>query len=295
MVHAVKKEGFKGQRSVILPDYLIQEMQNDPICNSLYITDIGYYPKAKFHNRKRESGCSQYILIYCVEGEGWFSVDGQKSNITANQFFVIPANTAHSYGTKNINPWSIYWIHFSGKNAGYFYEPATKVQTISPSTISRIDDRIQLFEEMIQNLEMGYSKENLQYANVCLLHFLVSFKYVTQFRQIRTVLEKDNIENLITFMKENLKTKLTLKKLAEEAGISASHLSLIFRQRTGRSPIDYLQNLRIQRACQYLDNTQIKVSAIGQKVGFDDPFHFSRVFKTIMGNSPRDYRKQPKG
>ena len=49
------KEGFKGERAIVLPAFLIEELKQDPLGSELYITDIGYYPHACFHYRKQPS------------------------------------------------------------------------------------------------------------------------------------------------------------------------------------------------------------------------------------------------
>ncbi len=290
-----KQEGFKDQRSIIIPELIVNEFKENIISKQLYLTDIGFYPNAKFHQRTRNKGCGQYILIYCIKGEGWFSVDGEKTTISENQFFIIPPKTPHAYGSRNENSWSIYWIHFSGEMAPHFYDPAKKTKTISPSKIARIDERIQLFEEIMQNLEMGYSNENMEYINICLLHFLASFKYINQFRQIRRVRERDVIENIIFFMRENLHIKLNLQDIANESMLSVSHFSLLFRKKTGRAPMEYLIYLRTQKACQLLDHSELQVKEISRKVGFEDPYYFSRIFKKVMGTSPQNYRGLLKG
>ena len=61
-----------------------------------------------------------------------------------------------------------------------------------------------MFEEIIQNQEMGFSKENIEYANFCLGHFLALFKYISQFRQIQTLREGDPLEYNILYMRENM-------------------------------------------------------------------------------------------
>jgi AraC-like DNA-binding protein len=290
-----REEGFKGQRTVILPELIVSEIQKDTLGSQLYLTDIGYYPQAKFHHLIRKEGCKQYILIYCTEGKGWYSIEGKMNLVYANQYFIVPKGVTHSYGASNEDPWSIYWVHFSGLQASEFFGNSRNTSNITPSRISRIDDRIQLFEEIIQNLEMGYSLENLRYANICLLQFLASFKYISQFRQIRKIREKDIIEDAIFYMKEFLNEKLTLGAIASEKGLSPSQFSLVFRRKTGRSPMDYLIHLRIQKACQYLDNTDLRIKEIASKVGYDDPYYFSRVFRNVMGTSPGKYRTRPKG
>lgn len=283
------------QRSVILPENTVTEIKNLALGKSIYITDIGYYPKAKNHYRKREKGTQQFILIYCVEGCGWISSHGKKVNVNANQYFIIPKNTAHTYASDKTDPWSIYWVHFAGDLAAEYSISEGNPQSISPSKISRISDRIQLFEEILQNLEMGFSIENIYYANICLLHFLASFKFLTQFRQIRKTSEMDMTESSILYMKEHLKEKLTLKELASHAELSASHYSLVFKNKTGRAPMEYLIGLRIQHACNLLDHSSLKVNEIAQRVGYDDPYYFSRIFSKVMVQSPREYRKDLKG
>ncbi len=283
------------QRSVILPESVVEEAKADPVGASLYITDIGYYPVAAGHYRKREDGCKQHILIYCVAGKGWISVNGAKKYVQENQFFIIPKDVPHAYASDSSDPWSIYWVHFAGDHAHYFSGFSDKTETISPSDTSRINDRIQLFYEMLRNLEMGYGVDNIRYANICLLHFLASFRYVDQFRNVRTLKDAGTVEASILFMKEHLAAKLTLSALADQAQLSVSRYSTLFREKTGRPPLEYLINLRIQQACQLLDHTSLKVSDIARKIGYDDQYYFSRLFSKIMGQAPREYRKRLKG
>ena len=290
-----KSEGFKGQRTIILPGFVIDEVRESVLGRQLYLTDIGYYPKAKYHFRKRVKGSEQYILIYCVEGKGRITVDGKRSVVKANQYFIIPKGVPHNYGSDEKDPWSIYWLHFSGELASHYSDISGRANSIIRSEVSRIADRNLLFEEMLLNLEMGYSQENINYANVCLYHFLASFKYISQFRQVRKVKENDVVENAILFMKDNIPEKVTLSEIASHVGLSASHFSLIFRTKTGRSPMDYLMHLRIQKACTLLDATAMRVGEIAGETGYEDPFYFSRVFKNIMNSSPVQYRKELKG
>lgn len=99
------KDGFKGERAIVLPAFLIEELKQDPLGSELYITDIGYYPHAYFHYRKRDTEeVTEFILIYCMEGEGWFELDKHQYAVTANQFFILPEHQAHAYGSNEENP-----------------------------------------------------------------------------------------------------------------------------------------------------------------------------------------------
>ena len=64
------KDGFKGEQCIVLPKAITNIIERDPVASSLYITDIGYYPKARHHYRKRTVPIEEYVFIYCVDGKG---------------------------------------------------------------------------------------------------------------------------------------------------------------------------------------------------------------------------------
>jgi AraC-like DNA-binding protein len=142
---------------------------------------------------------------------------------------------------------------------------------------------------------MGYSKENLEYASICLWYLLGSFHFLPQFERIRTLHQTDVIEKSILYMHEHLSQNINLQELSAHCGYSASHFSAIFRKKTTRSPIEYFLGLKMQNACQQLDFTSKRIKEIAQDLAFEDQFYFSRLFKKIIGISPVDYRKKKKG
>lgn len=287
-----KSEGFIGQRSFVLPNHVIHLNQTHPLCQGLYITDIGYYPNAAFHVRERPNGSEQYIFIYCVAGEGWYSVNGQRNSVKANQFFIIPAHTAHEYGADTRNPWSIYWVHFSGTSAAAYVHYMYPSQTgFSPLNVA-VDNGYHLkFNDLISHIEMSYNEDNVIYANIGLGHYLSSFKDAVYNPSRKNQSETDPVSQVIHFMKEHLSESLSLEQLAEVAGMSASNLSLVFRQKLQSSPIHFFTFLKIQRACYLLEFTNLRIKEVAYQIGYNDPFHFSRVFTNIMGKSPRTFRK----
>jgi len=294
------KSGFTGERAIVLPTSIIDEFKNTDLGALLHITDIGFYPKASFHFRKRaKEEVSQYVLMYCVEGEGWFEVDNQVQKVVANQVFVLPKARAHSYGSKSKNPWTIYWIHFDGEKAAFFANGLEKPLLISPEKDSRMEDRFKLFEEIFSTLKNGYGKNNLEFSITALFYFLGSLKYLSTYRACNNLQQpaqqRDVADEAIHYMRENVRKKLTLKEISEYVGFSASHFSGLFQRKTGHSPLNYLIHLKIQEACHYLDFSDMKINQICMLVGFEDPFYFSRIFTKTMGSSPSDYRKKKKG
>lgn len=159
-------------------------------------------------------------------------------------------------------------------------------------TLAYSDERIKLFDSMYHILEKGYSDANLQYINMCLWHFLSSFSYPDLFHFSTENGIEDAIDRSIAYMRENVHNLLSLKQLAEQALISPSHYSALFKKKTGYPPLAYFNHIKIQKACQYLEFTNNNIKEISYKLGISDPYYFSRLFSNIMGQSPLEFRNR---
>jgi AraC-like DNA-binding protein len=131
--------------------------------------------------------------------------------------------------------------------------------------------------------------DNMLDAYLSFPHYLISFR--------QSALKENNLQNdynpidqSIAFMKTKLNTTVALKDLADHASLSVSHYSTLFQQKTNNSPINYFLFLKMQYACQYLENTSLSIKQIAAEIGYDDPFHFSRTFKNVIGVSPKGFR-----
>ena len=91
-------------------------------------------------------------------------------------------------------------------------------------------------------------------------------------------------------MYRHLDRNLKLEDLEEELELSKSYINASFKKYSGRAPIDFFINLKMQEACKLLKSTDLYIVEISQKLGYDDPYYFSRIFKKVMGVSPKEYR-----
>ncbi len=287
-----KKEGFKGQKAIVLPGKIVKSCENSPLVRNLFITDIGFYPKAKFHYRQRASGISQHILIYCVDGKGWLELDRQEFEVKSGQYLIVPAGSIHRYGSDETNPWSIYWLHFKGLASNDYSRVLARDPGKYVHSVAFSEERILLFNSMYTTLEKGYSTDNLGSVNTCLWYFLSSFGYDDMFHVSYNTAEKDAIDLSIEFMQQHIEQVLTLQELASEAHISPSHYAALFKKKTGYPPLEYFNHIKIQKACQYLQFTNLQVKEIAYKLGINDPYYFSRFFSKIMSMSPLEYRNK---
>ena len=88
-----------------------------------------------------------------------------------------------------------------------------------------------------------------------------------------------------------LGSSLNLNELAGTVNLSPYHFARTFKKLTGLSPMHYFIQMRLQQACNLLDTTRQPIKQIAYDVGYPDPLYFSRIFRRIIGMTPRTYRR----
>lgn len=113
--------------------------------------------------------------------------------------------------------------------------------------------------------------------------------------QARDRASNDRYGSVIRDAKEYIRANfsqsdLSLNRIAAHIGVSPSYFSSIFKQETGQSFVEYLTQVRMERACELLKCTSYRTSEIGEQVGYNDSHYFSAAFKKAMGQSPKEYK-----
>ena len=253
--------------------------------STLVLTDLGFFPKALGHFRSRPQGCDQSIVLLCLEGRGTVSLRGREQVLAPGEVFLIPRGEPHEYRADSVDPWSLQWVHLRQSGS----EPAGGRRRLSPPALARARDH---FSDLLALASReDYLAETLRALGWWLTLVLAD----PPLAPLPGVLEASPVSDAARFMAERLAEPLTLARIAAVARLSPSRFGAVFRAETGSAPMAHFQRLRVQKACSLLERTALGIAAVARAVGYEDPFHFSRVFRRATGLSPRAWRKDPRG
>ena len=140
--------------------------------------------------------------------------------------------------------------------------------------------------------------ERLQEGTKCLkiLNLLADFAKTMTASKIKSnqnvFIDTPNILKVLTYIENNYHTNVTVEELCRISNMSRSSLLKQFSELCKYSPTDYLMRIRIEKACDFLKETNLSIARIAQDCGFYDSSHFSKTFLKLQKMSPKEYRKQ---
>lgn len=100
------------------------------------------------------------------------------------------------------------------------------------------------------------------------------------------------VKKIVSYLNENYACKISLDQIAQNLYLSPVYISKLFKEETGESPINYLIKIRLDKAKELLEDSENgSVKSVANQVGYEDVYHFSKLFKKYYGISPLNYRK----
>lgn len=279
--------GADGIRFVI-PDYIVDTLSRHPLCRDLYPTSFGYYPKAHGHQMQRDLH-DDHLLIYCLGGTADLQVEGRPHRIGRGDLVLLPRDCVHRYQADEDDPWSIFWVHFEGalsdsfiENFGYSFEQPTLPLGVQPRVVED-------FETLLAVRQSGFSqKVYIHVAN----HLRRLLTYIAvQIAKARHGHQPLNLDEIHGQMLHHLHGQLDLDQLATHVNLSRFYFAKRYKELTGCSPIQRFIRFKMEHAAYLLDTTRKPIAGVARELGYEDAYYFSRLFKKVIGLSPRDYRR----
>ena len=155
-------------------------------------------------------------------------------------------------------------------------------------------DQVQMMMETVrrEQTEQGFAFQQVKQDYLNLILIVICRAQMNQFAILPGKENSRNelVANAQQFIEDNLTEHIDFSNYARIHNISLGHFRAIFKSATGLPPVEYLNRLRIIRAIEYLKDDSLTMSDVSANVGIYDANYFSRLFRKIIGYSPREFR-----
>lgn len=244
-----------------------------------------------------------YILeyngfFYIWKGIGWVELDGWRLDAQPGDLFLSMVGQRMSAGHDPNRPFTVLSSGFNLRGPGgvdVLRQITVPLRARLPLESRRVLQ--QTFTDYVAEYQHGGTYAQPAFRGSLLKMLAVTLRLVEELPA--SCLSKgvpplagseDRVAAVVEFIEKNLSQPLNLHDLARVVHLSPVHFSAQFRRKTGHPPMAFLRRRRMEAARALLASTGQSIEQISRNVGFDDPFHFSRAFRQMVGVSPSAYR-----
>jgi AraC family transcriptional regulator, arabinose operon regulatory protein len=262
------------------------------LLRGLRVVSAGFIDQPPSGLCRQFPGVKVLTLLYCIKGRGWCEAAGRLHTVRKGEVLILAPVGRCSYGSSRAQPWSAHWVQAAGELVPDYL---AAVGAVGPSLLLSAGSDLQsarLCTEILGSARRGSTFIQRLQASHALAYLLAWLIQKRRAAPRETEVVVNTVAEAIIYMSDHLEEPLRVSVLARMAGFSQAYFGELFKGQTGCAPRDYLHLLRIHRACQLLQSTDLSVKAIAAKVGYQDPFHFSRQFKAFQGDAPTQYRRR---
>ena len=257
-------------------------------------------PKVKIHSH------DSFELVIVQKGTGSHIVENHSFEIHTGDTFIIPPGLQHYYN--NIEHLTLmnflfdpvilklfiddlqkvpgFQMLFNSAQANDTQRPSVNSMKIPEQALSEI---MVMFDKILKEQTDSHSGSKTMML-VLFIELIINICRKSQPSNDKYYNHAHQISKAVNYMEKSYQDKITLESLAEAAGLTGSSFRRCFTHSMGISPIKYLLNLRLKKAALMLDSTQLSITEIAYRNGFNDSNYFIRQFKKIFGTTPLRYR-----
>lgn len=238
-------------------------------------------------------------FFYFTEGNAFMICNSKRFNVHAGDFVVINGNELH-YSESLSDKLCCYIIRVD-----FSFLFSNQVDHCQTKFIAPLSNGYITFRNLIQNdlqitecieriVHEYYSKE-LGFE-LAIKSYLFQLIVILLRKHVDRYLNKEEFESrtrtlirmnkVLEYIEDNLSQNITINDLAAIANVSNFHFCKLFKQATGKTAIDYINNLRVNKAVLLLNEGKLNITEIAIECGFNDSNYFSRIFKKYKGAAP---------
>lgn len=234
------------------------------------------------YSRVRTAPSGSFLLA-SLEGEGRIWLEGRWERVLAGSICLAPPRVLNAFHAVPGKRWTFAWVRYE--------EPPGIQPMVGAGSPLRLRQGAEDFGRAIAGLRAEWEGAH----DGPLVHHWVSLIHGAALRLVRPWRSSSRIAELWTKVERNLTTDWKLATLAAECSLSAEHLRRVCRRELGRTPMEHVMYMRIQRAQELLESTDDKLDAIAPQVGYRSAAVFSRAFVRCVGLTPTQYREHRAG
>ena len=258
--------------------------------HNITVNCCGHYRliKTPFYETRRPYGRRDYQILYVAGGKGHFELSKGETEVEEGEAVLFLPGQPQKYQYYLSEQPDIYWLHFSGKHA----EKIPRMLGCPEGGLCRVGvhgEYISVLDRIIRELQMkrpGFEELSSLYAREM---FLLMSRHMAE-RENRLAAE-GRIQEAIEMMNRDFASERSISEYAAIFGVSTCWFIRSFREYMGISPQKYIIRVRMEKAKEFLLFSSYQIGEISSLIGYDNPLYFSRIFHSVTGVSPRQYRE----
>lgn len=230
-----------------------------------------------------------YCLEFVARGRGSLTINGQTRFLSPGTIFTYGPGIAHVITTEADDPLIKYFVDFTGRRARRLLED----HDLGPGTVAQVgspDAMLHLFDDLVAHGAGGRRFG----PQICatLVELLVLKTAEMQATEMHYPTGAfTTYQTCRSFILDHYLQIHSLEEIAKACHIDKAHLCRLFQRFDNQTPYHFVMQLKMREAAKRLQKRGSLVKQVGYELGFEDPFHFCRVFKNVFGLSPAAFKR----
>lgn len=231
----------------------------------------------------------QNKFYFVTDGTFSITINGKTYKAKPGDWFFIPAGIKHNYHNFPDKPMAKYWMHFDIFPANELMNDFNVNYHVKVKNTAEITN---LFSEFSKICE-SYLFSDILKVKAIILNLISKYLSLAGKQKVISVrdAQNENLHEVLTFINNNYNKNLSTAILAKISHLHPTHFIRTFKNKMAQTPQQYIINIRMEHAKHLLLKSALSIAEIAERVGYDDPAHFSKLFKKFFSFSPLQYRK----